>query len=710
VNPNLLFLIQDVHHVETPDDRTVVVYENVSNTRTLDYIGQLPILPKHIFQNITDVTGYTPGANQGHPANETLIGSGPWKYVYHNSTILYLEANRDYFMETPPKAEVDFRYDWETGCWIVDTMDTTMVGEAYGSSGNGTPDPQWDPRCDLNGDCKVDAIDLYLVTNSVNKRWSESAQLYTVPPLTDCAIYVEPLQSTVLMGQNLTVFIKMKNLVMLTGVQFKLDYDRAKLNCLNLNAVHIFGESSTLVSKEDANQMDGYIQVCASTVGTAQPRDGNVTLASITFNTTKPSGSTLHLSNTKLATGGTQGTPCQRLAHLAVDTGAMVGVVTPEGNNVTVAPAENVKVTFNSTSSEGVTTLNVTQPPSPEFAAAICTEIKTTANYSGDITVQFSYDPTGLTLEDEQAMKIWLWDDPHGLWVDITTFVDTDKNIVYGVAPHLSMFGVTSELSVEGDISEEGQITASTPSNAPPGLEALGLFVLKYYDIATTKTYKPPITIRFSYANLGVSPDEEMFVRLWIWNTTLTKWVDITTRVDPINNIVYGVTYHLSMFGVTSLPQPTTEILVMDARCSKTSVPQGQCIMIEFVVRNQLEFTKKIDFSLHCNSSQMATYEVTLGPKSQASFSYTWNTTGWTKGKYSLSVCGHVINSVAVTIYGDVDGTFEVDIFDVTAICVCYDTQRGQPGYFRNADLDDNGVIDIFDVTAACVMYGTKYP
>jgi hypothetical protein len=512
------------------------------------------------------------------------------------------------------------------------------------------------------------------------------------------------------MGQNLTVFIKMKNLVMLTGVQFKLDYDRAKLNCLNLNAVHIFGESSTLVSKEDANQMDGYIQVCASTVGTAQPRDGNVTLASITFNTTKPSGSTLHLSNTKLATGGTQGTPCQRLAHLAVDTGAMVGVVTPEGNNVTVAPAENVKVTFNSTSSEGVTTLNVTQPPSPEFAAAICTEIKTTANYSGDITVQFSYDPTGLTLEDEQAMKIWLWDDTHGLWVDITTFVDTDKNIVYGVAPHLSMFGVTSELSVEGDISEEGQITASTPSNAPPGLEALGLFVLKYYDIATTKTYKPPITIRFSYANLGVSPDEEMFVRLWIWNTTLTKWVDITTRVDPINNIVYGVTYHLSMFGVTSLPQPTTEILVMDARCSKTSVPQGQCIMIEFVVRNQLEFTKKIDFSLHCNSSQMATYEVTLGPKSQASFSYTWNTTGWTKGKYSLSVCGHVINSVAVTIYGDVDGTFEVDIFDVTAICVCYDTQRGQPGYFRNADLDDNGVIDIFDVTAACVMYGTKYP
>lgn len=41
-------LVMDVHHVETPDEYTVIVYENVLSYWTLYYIGALPILPRHV--------------------------------------------------------------------------------------------------------------------------------------------------------------------------------------------------------------------------------------------------------------------------------------------------------------------------------------------------------------------------------------------------------------------------------------------------------------------------------------------------------------------------------------------------------------------------------------------------------------------------------------------------------------------------------------
>ena len=700
--------VAEVHHVTTPNPRLVVVYENVSNMWTLENIGSLPILPKHIFQDITNVTGYTPGADEGRWANETLIGSGPWKYVFHNDSLLHLEANRDYFMETPPEAEIDFRYDWEKGSWIVDAMDTTMVGEANGTSGYGLPHAKWEPGCDLNGDCLVNSTDIARVAQAFNATWGR-ANAYAYPPcipLPEEAIYVETIESSILVGQNLTVEVKLDNITRLSGLQFELKYDNNKLDILDLNVAQIF-ESFTFEWKRESNQSKGFVWVSISAIGSTLQFSGNTTLATIVFNATNPGGSLLDLQNTRLARYGAHGATCQPMPHKAVDEEVSVGVYTPTGTDVEVAVEEGARVTFTETTTEGITTLSIAQAPSTEFVSVHCRRIETTATHVGDVTIAFNYDPTGLSLEDEESTKIWLWNETAESWVDKTTLVNTETNTVYGVTPHLSIFGVTRDLDVGFEpTSEEGEVTAGvleTPLDAPSGL-----VVLKCYEIQTTYLYTGPITIRLAYDEGVVPPEVEAFVQIWQWNEYSETWTDVTSFVNTDSNMVWGVTSHLSIFGVTSLP-PATQVATTEAAVSKTVVGQGYNVTVDFTVENQGDFTETLDIVLYCNTTVLTTFPATLAPNARIAFSFTWDTTGWAKGNYALSACAHIMSWAFVTIPGDVDGDRDVDIYDIVRMSGVYGAEAPDQRYDAYCDMEDDGDIDIYDIVIAAGNYGDSW-
>jgi hypothetical protein len=441
-----------------------------------------------------------------------------------------------------------------------------------------------------------------------------------------------------------------------------------------------------------------------------QQISGDITLATITFNATKPSGSMLDLWNTKLASYGVPGSTCQLMPHKAVDRGVMVGVSTPTGTNVTVAAAENANVTFSETTTEGVTTLNITQAPSTEFVSVLCHDIETTATYSGNITVQFTYDPAGLSLEDEQSMKIWLWNEEAGSWNDITTSVDTDNNIIYGVTSHLSIFGVTRSLSVSFEETiVEGSTTVRVLEAAPEPLT--GLEVLAYYEIETTTGYVAPVNIHLEYDDTVIlSDEEESFIQIWQWEEIPGNWVDITTSVDIENNVVYGVTGHLSIFGVTKRIKPPEGIVVKDSACSRTVVGQGYDVIMNFTVENEGDFTEIFDVIVYCNSTVLEAYATILNPTAHVNLSVTWETTGWAKGNYAVSTCAHLISWVVVTIPGDIDADFDVDIYDIVRLCTVYGYEKGHPDYDVICDIDGDGDIDIYDVVRACNHYGEEDP
>jgi hypothetical protein len=115
---------------------------------------------------------------------------------------------------------------------------------------------------------------------------------------------------------------------------------------------------------------------------------------------------------------------------------------------------------------------------------------------------------------------------------------------------------------------------------------------------------------------------------------------------------------------------------------------------------------------------------ITLPGRSSTKIVFEWNTEGLAKGSYTIrayatphsnetdfSDNNFTNGSVLMTIPGDVELPYrEVDIYDFTGICVCYDSKIGEPNYYPNYDLDGNGIIDIFDVTTCGVTYGQKDP
>jgi len=121
---------------------------------------------------------------------------------------------------------------------------------------------------------------------------------------------------------------------------------------------------------------------------------------------------------------------------------------TPAGSNVVVQPVDTttgstpVTLTFSTVTQPGATTLNTGDPgPAPPagfIPAGTYYHITTTAVFSGSVAVGITYDPAGITIEDE--LKLFHYENEE--WVDVTTSHDTINHIITGGVTSLSPFGV----------------------------------------------------------------------------------------------------------------------------------------------------------------------------------------------------------------------------------------------------------------------------
>jgi len=76
-----------------------------------------------------------------------------------------------------------------------------------------------------------------------------------------------------------------------------------------------------------------------------------------------------------------------------------------------------------------------------------------------------------------------------------------------------------------------------------------------------------------------------------------------------------------------------------------------------------------------------------------------------TSGPYTGTVVQKT-ERVKITVAGDINGDWVVDIFDIAPIAIAFGTSRGQPGYNANADVNRDGVIDIFDIVQVALVFG----
>jgi hypothetical protein len=122
------------------------------------------------------------------------------------------------------------------------------------------------------------------------------------------------------------------------------------------------------------------------------------------------------------------------------------GTPTPAGTNVAVQPVPQVSLTYSTVSTSGATTVTTTNTnPDPLPAGfslgtpPIYYEISTTAVFTSTVQVCISYNPAQFTGPES---NIRLLHDENGVFVDITTSLDTVNHIVCGQATHFSAFTV----------------------------------------------------------------------------------------------------------------------------------------------------------------------------------------------------------------------------------------------------------------------------
>lgn len=169
---------------------------------------------------------------------------------------------------------------------------------------------------------------------------------------------------------------------------------------------------------------------------------------------------------------------------------------------------------------------------------------------------------------------------------------------------------------------------------------------------------------------------------------------------------------------ITISAQLIHDIAIIKAKPSKTVA--YDLLKFNVSVSNQGDFSEVIEVIVYCNTSSFATSNIILASHSTGILTFTWNATLAAKGLYVLKavatpVPGEADTSdntfvdgwVTVTICGDIDGDFDVDIFDIVAIAGAYGSSRGSPKFDPNSDLDGDDDVDIFDLVLAAVNYGS---
>jgi len=143
----------------------------------------------------------------------------------------------------------------------------------------------------------------------------------------------------------------------------------------------------------------------------------------------------------------------------------------------------------------------------------------------------------------------------------------------------------------------------------------------------------------------------------------------------------------------------------------KTVVGQGYENRIYATVENFGDYDETFDVTAYANKTLIETKIVFLPIGGSTDITFTWDTAGFAfKGVYKISVNATQVpyevnidnnnftnSDVKVTIPGDIDGDFYVDISDATQIGL-YWLQLVPPAP-ANADINGDGVIDIGDAT-----------
>jgi hypothetical protein len=166
-------------------------------------------------------------------------------------------------------------------------------------------------------------------------------------------------------------------------------------------------------------------------------------------------------------------------------------------------------------------------------------------------------------------------------------------------------------------------------------------------------------------------------------------------------------------------PWGSHDIGITSLKASKNVVGQGYDMSIKVMIFNYGNSTQTFNVTAYINTTiiGLRTY-ISLAGRNFTILTFTWNTTGWTKGNYAIGAYASPVigetdttdnsrtgETVQLTLAGDVNGDRKVDGLDIAVLAKYF----GKPSTtFPNADINDDGKIDGKEIAIASKYFNTQ--
>ena len=169
---------------------------------------------------------------------------------------------------------------------------------------------------------------------------------------------------------------------------------------------------------------------------------------------------------------------------------------------------------------------------------------------------------------------------------------------------------------------------------------------------------------------------------------------------------------HTTTDGTVQVNSAPHDIAVTNITLGKTAIGQDYKGNITVTIENQGIYEETFNVSVYANSTEIATIKnVTLTNGMSTIITFTWNTSGFSKGNYTLSAYAWPVPGetdtedntytdgwVKVTVAGDIDGSGRVDIGDLGLLGVAWFSTPSSPNWNPNADINNSNRVDLGDL------------
>jgi uncharacterized protein (DUF2141 family) len=160
-------------------------------------------------------------------------------------------------------------------------------------------------------------------------------------------------------------------------------------------------------------------------------------------------------------------------------------------------------------------------------------------------------------------------------------------------------------------------------------------------------------------------------------------------------------------------------VTLTDVAPSKTVVGEGYSLDTTVTAEDLGSYPETFNVTLYANTTTIASQNVTLSAGNSTTISLSWNTTGVAYGNYVISayvppVPGETnttnntftAGSVTVSIPGDLNGDFKVNLQDLAILAQAYGSKPDSANWNPNADIEDSGTVGLADLAVLAAHYG----